>query len=128
MFSKLNSIFSDVNSRHIERWLEVFKSSWFINYEIMLTNLPMLQSLPLNPALQTHICKSSSNIPWSLQLDLQIESVSSQNSPFQPLRQWHCPFIQNPWSEHVGSKQSTEKINWYLLFLSNFLAHFFAYS
>ena len=69
-----------------------------------------LQSSPTQPSKQSHFWASRSKTPWPEQSGrhcLASSSKTPQSRPFQPFLQIQEPSTQNPWSEQVGSGQST---------------------
>ena len=71
------------------------------------------QSSPTQLSLQMHCWVSRSKWPWSEQSGRHWRASSSnweQSWPFQPFLQMQAPSTQNPWSEQVGSGQSTKEM------------------
>lgn len=68
----------------------------------------MEQSAPVHLASQTQVPVSVLNVPWLEHCSGQVLFRISQLIPPHPGLQWHSPWWQAPWPEHVGSTQSTE--------------------
>lgn len=69
---------------------------------------PMEQSAPVQLASQTQVPESVLKVPWLEHCSGQVLFRISQLIPPQPGLQWHSPWWQAPWPEHIGSTQSTE--------------------
>ncbi len=69
---------------------------------------PMEQSVPVQLASQMHVPESVLKVPWLEHCSGQVLFRISQLMPPQPGLQWHSPWWQAPWPEHIGSTQSTE--------------------
>ena len=70
------------------------------------------QSSPTQPSWHWQCWASKSKSPFPEQSGKHCRASSSrtlQPSPFQPFLQIQAPSTQKPWSEQVGSGQSTEK-------------------
>lgn len=69
---------------------------------------PMEQSAPVQLASQMHVPESVLKVPWLEHCSGQVLFRISQLIPPQPGLQWHSPWWQAPWPEHIASTQSTE--------------------
>lgn len=69
---------------------------------------PMEQSAPVQLASQMQTPESVLKVPWLEHCSGQVLFRMSQLIPPQPGLQWHSPWWQVPWPEHIGSRQSTE--------------------
>lgn len=68
----------------------------------------MEQSAPVQLASQMQTPESVLKVPWLEHCSGQVLFRMSQLIPPQPGLQWHSPWWQVPWPEHIGSRQSTE--------------------